>query len=68
MSYISKGTFFGMQEFQGLQKYELSLSAFWLIYWVTSQYLDVACCYRWSSVVCHDREPCKNGRTDRDAV
>jgi len=37
---------------------------------------DVACCYRRSSVVClsvclsvcHDREPCKSGQTDRNAV
>jgi len=39
-------------------------------------YVDAACCYRPSSVVCrsvflsvcHDREPCRNGWTDRDAV
>ena len=38
-------------------------------------YVDAACCYRRSSVVClsvcpvcHDREPCQNGRTDRDAL
>ena len=35
-------------------------------------YVDVAYCYRPSSVVCrsvcHTSEPCKNGRTDRDTV
>jgi len=35
-------------------------------------YIDAAYCYRRSSVVClsvcHYREPCKNGWTDRDAV
>ena len=30
-------------------------------------YVDVAYCYQPSSV-CHTSEPCKNGRTDRDAV
>ena len=37
-----------------------------------TMYVDGACCYGRSSVVClsvcHDREPCKNGWTDRDAV
>jgi len=35
-------------------------------------YVDAACCYRQSSVVCQfvcrTSEPCKNGWTDRDAV
>jgi len=35
-------------------------------------YVDVAYCYRPSSVVClsicHSGEPCKNGSTDEDAV
>ena len=35
-------------------------------------YIDVAYCYRPSSVVCrsvcHSSEPCKNGSTDRNAV
>jgi len=31
-------------------------------------YVDVAYCYRPSSVVCHSTEPCKNGSTDRDAI
>ena len=35
-------------------------------------YVDVACCYRPSSMVCrsvcHNSEPCKNGSTDRDAI
>jgi len=31
-------------------------------------YVDEAFCYRRSCVVCHDRKPCKNGWTDRNAV
>jgi len=38
----------------------------------STTYVDAACCYRPSSVVCrsvcHTSEPCNNGRTDRDAV
>jgi len=39
----------------------------------STTYVDVAYCYRRSSAsvcrsACHDREPCKNGWTDRDAV
>ena len=37
-----------------------------------TMYIDVACCYRWSSVVClsvcHDCEPCKSCWTDRHVV
>jgi len=38
----------------------------------STTYVDVACCYQPSSVVClsdcHTSEPWKNGCTDRDAV
>jgi len=46
----------------------------------TTTHVDVAFCYRWSSVVClwvvwsvclsacHDSEPCKNGSADRDVI
>jgi len=38
----------------------------------STMYIDMACCYRPSSLVClsicHSSETCKNGWTDRDAV
>jgi len=38
----------------------------------STMYVDVAYCYRLSSMVCpsvcHSSEPCKNGWTDRDAI
>jgi len=42
----------------------------------STMYVDAAYCYRWSSVVCrsvsqsvcHNREPCKNGWIDQDAI
>jgi len=38
----------------------------------STTFVDTACCHRPSRVVslsvCHDREPCKNGRTSRNAV
>jgi len=36
-------------------------------YYAASQYY-ASRCYRRSSVVCHDREPGKNGWTDHDAI
>jgi len=34
----------------------------------STTYVDAAYCYGQSSMVCHDREPYKNRRTDQDAV
>jgi len=38
----------------------------------STTYVDAACCYQPSSVVClsvcHTGEPCKNSLTDRDAI
>jgi len=38
----------------------------------STTYVDAACCYRLSSMVCrsvyHTNKPCKNGCTDQDAV
>jgi len=31
-------------------------------------YVDATYCYRRSGMVCHYHEPCKNGRTNRDAL
>jgi len=33
-----------------------------------TMYIDAAYCYRWSSVVCHDCQPCKNGWTNQAAI
>jgi len=34
----------------------------------STMYVDVAYCYRPSSMVCDSSEPCKNGLTDRNAI